>query len=48
MSLDDRIANDQIKNAQLLLQNDRISIASRVGGKKNEILTLKPVDEELF
>lgn len=47
MSLSDRIANDQIKNAQLLLQNDRISIASR-SGEKNKILTLKPVDEELL
>jgi len=47
MSLSDRIANDQIKNAQLLLQNDRISIASK-SGEKNKILTLKPVDQELL
>jgi len=47
MSLTDRIANEQIKNAQLLLQNDRISIASK-SGDKNKILTLKPVDEELL
>jgi hypothetical protein len=47
MSLSDRIANDQIKNAQLLLQNDRISIASK-SGDKNKILTLKPVDQQLL
>ena len=48
MSWSDIIANDQIKNAQLLLQNDRNSIASRVGGEKNEILSFKPVDEEML
>ena len=47
MSLNDKIANEQIKNAQLLLQNDRKSIASR-SGEKNKVLTLKPVDEELL
>jgi Txe/YoeB family toxin of Txe-Axe toxin-antitoxin module len=47
MSLNDRIANEQIKNAQLLLQNDRISIASKTG-EKNRVLTLKPIDEELL
>jgi hypothetical protein len=47
MSLNDKIANEQIKNAQLLLQNDRISIASKTGDK-NKVLTLKPIDEELL
>ena len=48
MALCDIIANNQIKNAQLLFQNDGISIASRVGGEKNEILSFKTVDEELL
>jgi len=47
MSLSDRIVNDQLKNAQLLLQNDRIGVASRPLAQKN-VLTFKPVDEELL